>query len=326
MENDTKASGLPFTGERVVPGLVEPELWHEHVSRYRFAALFVAGKRVLDAGCGSGYGTALLAAVATEAIGFDISGEAIEYASAHYPQARFVTGSASEFPAADGSADLVTAFEIIEHLPGWEKLVEEAHRVLAPDGLFLVSTPNKLDYAEARREIGPNPFHVHEFELAAFEHALTGIFPFVRILAQNRQQSIVFAGDQSESPGLAFVPGSPHLQDAQFFLAVCANEPVEIPSFIYAEDTANLLRERERWAQSLDCELTAARSKIGSLHHELDERTNWAQALASDLEDMRQKLQAAESHAARLMQEREFIRSSRWLRLGRKLNLGPNIK
>src|SRR3954462_2563326 len=51
---------LPFTGERVVPGLVEAQLWNEHISRYRYANLFAKSKRVLDVGCGAGYGTDLL--------------------------------------------------------------------------------------------------------------------------------------------------------------------------------------------------------------------------------------------------------------------------
>jgi SAM-dependent methyltransferase len=318
-------SDLAFTGERVVPGHVEPGLWHEHLSRYRFAALFAVGKRVLDAGCGTGYGTALLAAVAREAIGFDISREAIDYASSHYPEPKFRTGSAVEFPAADSSADLVTAFEIIEHLAGWEKLVEEADRVLAPGGTFLVSTPNKIDYAEARQGCGPNPFHVHEFQLEAFDEALAGIFPFVRILGQNRQESIVFAGEQAAAAGLGFVAGAPDVRNAQFFLAVCAKQPVEIPSFVYAGGAGNLLRERERWALSLQRDVNGARGKIDDLHRELQERTHWAKSLEAELASARQKLQALEAQAAQLQQQREMIRASRWVRLGRRLNVGPDL-
>ncbi|HEX7363410.1 MAG TPA: class I SAM-dependent methyltransferase [Bryobacteraceae bacterium] len=319
-------SDLAFTGERVVPGRVEPALWNEHVSRYRFAAVFAEGKRVLDAGCGAGYGTALLAAVAREAVGFDISREAIEYASAHYPEAKFLTGSATEFPAADGSADLVTAFEIIEHLAEWQRLVEEAYRVLAPGGVFLVSTPNKIDYAEARQRAGPNPFHVHEFELAAFEEAVGGVFPFVRILGQNRQEAMIFAGGHAGRAAPGFIADGQSLEDAQFFLAVCAKEPVgSPPPYIYVGRTGNLLRERERWALSLEREVGRARSKIDDLHRELEDRTRWAKSLEGELAAARANLQAAEARIARLLQEREMVRASRWLRLGRTLNVGPDL-
>jgi len=45
-----------FTGERVIPGRVEDNLFNEHLARYRFSArLFQGPGRVLDAGCGAGY-------------------------------------------------------------------------------------------------------------------------------------------------------------------------------------------------------------------------------------------------------------------------------
>jgi methylase of polypeptide subunit release factors len=62
-----------FTGERVIPGQVETDLWNEHFSRYAFATLFASGKRVLDLGCGSGYGSAELARTAESVIGVDVS-------------------------------------------------------------------------------------------------------------------------------------------------------------------------------------------------------------------------------------------------------------
>ena len=53
-----------FTGERLIPGQVDVDLFNEHMARYTFAVRFAGGKRVLDAGCGAGYGSAELAAVA----------------------------------------------------------------------------------------------------------------------------------------------------------------------------------------------------------------------------------------------------------------------
>src|SRR5206468_2313561 len=97
------------------------------------------------------------------ALGFDCSLDAVRYAAVNFPKARYVVGSATAFPVRSGSFDLVTAFELIEHLNDWELLLEEAARVLRPNGVFLVSTPNTEYYAEARGPSGPNPFHVHEF-------------------------------------------------------------------------------------------------------------------------------------------------------------------
>src|SRR6185312_17471986 len=74
-----------FTGERVIPGQVDIDLYNEHMARYAFAARLARGKRALDAGCGAGYGSAELARSALQVVGIDSSADAIEYARATYP-------------------------------------------------------------------------------------------------------------------------------------------------------------------------------------------------------------------------------------------------
>ena len=69
-----------FTGERVIPGQVDLDLWNEHYARYLFATRLCRGKRVLDLGCGCGYGSALLAEAAARVTGIDSAPEAIAYA------------------------------------------------------------------------------------------------------------------------------------------------------------------------------------------------------------------------------------------------------
>jgi len=73
-----------FTGERVIPGLVDDNLLNEHLARYRFAARFIHnGYAVLDAGCGSGYGSAALAERST-VTAIDIAAEAIHHARTNF--------------------------------------------------------------------------------------------------------------------------------------------------------------------------------------------------------------------------------------------------
>ena len=69
-----------FTGERLIPGEVDVDLLNEHMARYAFAARLARGKRVLDAGCGAGYGSAELAQTATSVVGVDVAEEAVEFA------------------------------------------------------------------------------------------------------------------------------------------------------------------------------------------------------------------------------------------------------
>jgi SAM-dependent methyltransferase len=156
---------VEFTGERVIPGRVDADLLNEHLARYAFAARLARGKRVLDAGCGAGYGAAELAESALSVVGADIAAEAVAFARAHYrlPYLEFEQASCTALPHPDAAFDLVVAFEVIEHLPGWRDFLLEARRVLAPTGQFIVSTPNKLYYAESRRRAGANQFHAPEW-------------------------------------------------------------------------------------------------------------------------------------------------------------------
>lgn len=251
-----------FTGERVIPGQVNEDLWAEHVARYALATRFAQGRRVLDLGCGTGYGTADLARVASTAVGVDLAPEAIAYADRHFPSARFLQCSADAVPLPPASFDLVTAFEVIEHLRDWQALLTEAHRVLEPDGILLVSTPNKCYYAEARAKSGPNPFHEHEFEFREFQTALREFFPHVQILFQDRVEAFAFyaaaetSGTEAE---LARPSGDP--ETANFFIGICSCAPLpQLSNFLYAPRAANLLREREEHIRLLELELNQVRT------------------------------------------------------------------
>src|SRR5450631_1850957 len=171
----------------MIPGQVYIDLLNEHMARYHFAVRLARGKRVLDAGCGAGYGSAELADVAESVTGVDIAAEAIEHARAHYamPQLSFEQASCTALPFGDGVFDLVVAFEVIEHLEDWRAFLREARRVLSPAGQLIVSTPNRLYYTESRGTQGANPFHVHEFSFDEFTRELKQFFPYVSMFLEN---------------------------------------------------------------------------------------------------------------------------------------------
>ena len=341
---------IEFTGERVIPGQVDPDLWTEHVSRYAFAARWASGARVLDLGCGAGYGTAELAGRARSATGIDLAPEAIDHASSAYPRANisFVPASATAVPFRDGTFDLITAFEVIEHLHNWRELLSESRRLLHPNGVFLVSTPNKEYYNDSRGASGPNPFHTHEFEFDEFRGVLAEFFPHCTVLLQNHVEAFAFYQPSGSSPlegRMDGVRGTP--QEAHFFLAVCSleNKPPR-PSFLFVHQGSNVLREREKHIEILQRELDDARSAHSQLTVHFEEQNRWALRTVEELEAVRrdftillEKLTAAEAMvvertlwAQRLaVQVEDFTarlnlwRSSRWTKLGRKLNLGPDL-
>jgi SAM-dependent methyltransferase len=173
------ASDITFTGERFVPGCTG-EIAYEHWHRYAFARQFAAGKRVLDAACGEGYGSALLGTVASSIVGVDIDAAAIAHARERYGEenrVRFLSGSCSSLPLPDASVDAVVSFETIEHLDAVDqpKMLAEFARVLTPDGLLIISSPNKRLYSDESGYV--NEFHRHELYRDGLASLLAASFP-----------------------------------------------------------------------------------------------------------------------------------------------------
>ena len=176
--------------ERVVPesAAVSPHLVREHIKRYHFAAPRVAGLKVLDAACGSGYGSRILADVAASVVGVDIESDAISYARERYtaPNLSFEIADAHTLDAfADNSFEAVVSFETIEHLPDFRAYVAAVRRVLKPGGIYLVSTPDTkfTDKAKLPAPL-PNPYHVHEFEREELFELLATHFDTVQLFGQ----------------------------------------------------------------------------------------------------------------------------------------------
>jgi SAM-dependent methyltransferase len=145
----------------------------EHRARYHFGAQVVAGKEVLDAACGLGYGIEILAAAgATAVTGVDLDAEAIAEAKARVGKhaAALVEADLRELPLADDSFDVVVSFETIEHMEEPERALAELRRVLRPDGVLVISSPNPDAY------VGGNEHHVHEFRPAELAEAVGGLF------------------------------------------------------------------------------------------------------------------------------------------------------
>jgi SAM-dependent methyltransferase len=158
------SNATEFTGERFLPSC-SGEIAYEHWHRYAFARRFVSGKRVLDAACGEGYGTALLGAVAASAVGIDVDLATIAHARATYgdgQRIRFVATSCTGLPIPSAAFDVIVSFETIEHLSAEEQpdMLAEFARVLAPDGVLIISSPNKRLYSDAREYV--NPYHLQE--------------------------------------------------------------------------------------------------------------------------------------------------------------------
>jgi O-antigen biosynthesis protein len=176
------SDSIKQTGERFLPWANDPVCAYEHLHRYAYIARYVKGKSVLDLASGEGYGTAMLARTAGLTIGIDIDENAVQHANKKYlaENLRFLSGSITNIPLTT-QFDIIICFEAIEHIYDQEKLLVEVKRLLAPDGLFVISTPNKSEY---RIQQPSNPFHVKELDFKEFKGLLANHFSQVHFWGQ----------------------------------------------------------------------------------------------------------------------------------------------
>jgi len=166
---------LEFTGERLVPGKSPSDLEAEHRARYEFARKLVKNMKVLDIGCGAGYGSSMLGETASSVTGVDIDDTAVAHATQTYGTEKvcYIAGDVTHLPFNDYEFDAVVCLEVIEHIEKPRAMLTEIARVLQYGGMFIVSTPNGAVKVSSM----PNPFHVREYELGEFTDLLKGFFP-----------------------------------------------------------------------------------------------------------------------------------------------------
>lgn len=153
---------LALTGERTVPGLAVENYWfRRHEVVYEQLAPRCAGRTVLEAGCGEGYGADLLADVAEQVIALDYDEATVAHVRARYPRVQVATGNLVDLPLPDASVDAVVNFQVIEHLWDQPCFIAECARVLRPSGTLMVSTPNRITFTPGR-DTPVNPFHTRE--------------------------------------------------------------------------------------------------------------------------------------------------------------------
>lgn len=158
-----------------------------HLARYRFASPFTTGKRILDLGCGAGYGTAYLKSHgAKEVVGVDIDRRATLGAYRHFGHIEgvfFVQGDARQLLFQSSFFDGIVCMETIEHLPEPEELLAECRRVLTPHGVLILSTPNK-EIASPGQERPSWPYHEREFSASELKSLAEGFFGEVELYGQ----------------------------------------------------------------------------------------------------------------------------------------------
>lgn len=272
---------MEFTGERIIPGSVDDDLLNEHLCRYRFAQLLVEDKVVLDVGSGVGYGSKILAEKAGSVLALDVAVEAIRYAGERYAgeNIELVVGDCHQLPLASDSVDVVVSFELIEHLQAQQAHLLEVSRVLKPDGLTVISTPNRIFYSHESNQA--NPFHTREFDFQEFLDLLKSVFSSVQIYFQNHIAGLIVGNPslyREVTTRLEEEAGNLETT-SNFFVAVCTHGREHQPAsgnFCLLPGTGNLLRERQQDIQRLEDEVARLDRALTRLQGEYEERSSWA--------------------------------------------------
>ena len=170
--------------------------WYEVPWLRRLGGTLPANARVLEIGCGPGYGTRLIleqfGAAHIDALDLDpaMIARARRRLTGYRDRVRLHTGDAADLRASigadDGSYDAVFDFAIVHHIPAWRTAVAEIARVLRPGGTFY------FDEVTARALARPT-------YRALFEHPTDDRFTAEQFLAELHHHGL-HAGEQWRTP------------------------------------------------------------------------------------------------------------------------------
>lgn len=238
---------LPSTGERLLTEFKNQDTV-EHLHRYYVACGYAKGKDVLDIASGEGYGSNLLASHARSVVGVDISADAIAHARTKYLRNNlsYKVGDASSIPLPDNSVDLVVSFETLEHHDKHREMLSEVKRVLRPQGLLIMSTPDKRTYSDLPAY--SNPYHTKELYIEQFESLMKDFFRYVDLLSQCCRFGSVISPQKKTAAGFQSFSGDfqdfyigPIVRDARYVIGVASDTEIPDPSASFHDGTELLV-------------------------------------------------------------------------------------
>lgn len=187
-----------WSGERLET-FVYNEATIEHLHRYAIAVGLVRNKDILDIASGEGYGSNLLSMHARTVTGIDNDKTTILHAINKYKKnnLKFIAGDATDIPLADHSVDVVVSFETIEHLTEHHKMMREIKRVLRPEGILVISTPEKRNYSDLPGY--NNPYHAKELYEGEFRELISGYFLNSQLVRQVSATTSIITTDRRDA-------------------------------------------------------------------------------------------------------------------------------
>ena len=186
-----KPTSVTWDDERTHPDTPDQGTFQHHLARYEFALRQMrGGERVLDTGCGVGYGSEMVARRGAVCIGVDYSMPALTRASQRHAAANlhYARMDCQKLALASQSFDMIISFEMFEHLEKSAEYLQECSRVLRPGGRLILSTPNRAAWEIHMKSIQvENEYHVNMVDLDQLRKSLRAVFKKVEVLGQRRR-------------------------------------------------------------------------------------------------------------------------------------------
>jgi SAM-dependent methyltransferase len=165
---------VKVSGERVsTPAGGFKPTWERHVAAYAAAADLLPDGPLLDLGCGVGHSYRVLAP--RETVGVDIDAAALAG-----QERETLVADMRALPFDGGRFQSVLAVQSIEHVPDPERVLAEVHRVLTPDGIAVLITPNRLTFGRPDEIV--DPYHHIEYDEQELRDLCERFFARVEIL------------------------------------------------------------------------------------------------------------------------------------------------
>lgn len=189
---------LEPTGERMIldrykASIQDFAIYLMHIATYAFAEQYTNGRRVLDFGCGSGYGSAQIATTASHVLGVDVAEDAVAYARSHFEAGNLqfdLIEPDTRLPFADGSFDTVLSFQVLEHVKDVDNYLGEIRRVLAPGGRLVLATPDRSTRLLPMQRPW-NRWHLHEYSRGELKRLVSRHFQQVTVMGMTATRELL---------------------------------------------------------------------------------------------------------------------------------------
>ncbi|MDX3877395.1 class I SAM-dependent methyltransferase [Achromobacter denitrificans] len=307
---------MEFTGERFIPTL-PGDIRLEHLHRYEWCLAHTQGKRVLDIASGEGYGSYALSRNAASVTGVDISAEAVNHARTKYADRTnltFIEGNAASIPLPDHCVDVVVSFETIEHHDQHEEMMSEIRRVLTPEGLLIMSSPNKKIYSDLAGG-DHNHFHVKELYFSELEELTGRYFANMRYYGQRVTATSLVLPLEPESSGSiqaytetanGINAATPSSIEPMYYLVVASNValPDTAPTTAFFSERENAFYEKQREVLDLSAEIRRMSDYIAEISGVLQLRDKDLAFIGQELTESQQTLASAQAEIVALQNTR----------------------